>query len=63
MRTIDLDLWVNLSNTERDDLLKKINAPPSLFKLFIQVILKKIDGKKPPPLVDRTVFKTRRRIF
>ena len=46
MRTIGLDLWVNLSNTERDELLKKINTPPSLFELFIMVLLKLLDTPK-----------------
>jgi len=63
MRTIPFEEWRELSNTDRDEKLAELNSKPSMFQLLIMVILKKMDGKKSPSLLDTTVFKGRRRNF
>jgi len=64
MKRIPFEEWRDLSVQERNERLAELNSRPSLFQLLIMVILKKLENKKSrPPLVDKTVFKGRRRIF
>lgn len=58
MKSIELDEWKLKSVKERQEILKAREAPPSLFQMVIMVILKKLEGRKPPRyLLDTTVFK------
>lgn len=63
MIKIPLEEWENLSAQNRDKRLEELNAKPSLFQMLVMVILKKIEGKKSPPLLDTTVFKRRQNFF
>jgi len=56
MRTIPIDDWKKISVQERNEILKEANAKPSLFRLFIQVILKWLEEPKPPPLLSTKIF-------
>jgi len=63
MKTIPLEDWEKLSVQDRNEKLAELNSKPSLFQLFIMVLLKKMEGKKPAPLLDTVVFKGRRNYF
>ncbi len=63
MIRIPFEEWAKLSAQDRDKKLEKLNKKPSLFQMFIQVILKKMEGKKSPPPLDMTVFKRRQNFF
>jgi len=56
MRVLDLDLWKEKSVKERNEILAEANAKPSLFRLFIQVILKWLEEPAPPALLETKIF-------
>jgi len=63
MRIIDLDLWKGMSVQERDEILAKANAKPSLFRMLIMAWLKKLEDHKKPCYLDTKIFKRHRKFL
>ena len=56
MKILKFEEWRELSNKDRDEILKKANAKPSLFELFLMALYKWIEKPKPPALLETKIF-------